>query len=108
MYSNYGPLQLLLGDFGMVLKELGGTENDALRLLLDNGIVGFAPYGIATWITARKAISSRNLELSLVLLLIVGASLVFPFMQSLPSAILFWIFFFTLKEIWSDSESRSN
>ncbi len=95
MYLRYSYLQMLFGNYGFVLNEIGGTENDLLRIVLDNGIVGFLPYGIATSILILLAIRRRNLEDVLIVSLVLVASMIFPFLQSLPSALLFWIFYFS-------------
>lgn len=95
LFMNYSPLQMLLGNYGFVLDELGGTENDLLRILLDNGIIGFLPYAVAVGILLLDAVKLRDFEGLLTVFLILMASMLFPFLQSLPSALLFWVYYFS-------------
>lgn len=93
-YLSYGPLELLFGNYGFILKQEGGTENDFLRLLLDCGLAGFCLYVGAIFVLITQAIQRRDGEDLLIALLIVALMNIFPFVQSLSSALLFWIYFF--------------
>lgn len=92
-YLSYGPLDLLFGNYGFILNQEGGTENDFLRLLLDCGIVGFCLYAGAIVSLITHALRRRDREDLLIALLIIGLMNIFPFVQSLSSALLFWIYF---------------
>lgn len=93
-YLSYGPLDLLFGNYGFILKQEGGTENDFLRLLLDCGFVGFSLYVFAIVALMIQAIRRRDREDLLIAVLIIGLMNIFPFIQSLSSALLFWVYFF--------------
>lgn len=93
-YLSYGALELLFGDYGFILKQEGGTENDFLRLLLDCGVVGFCLYAGAIIALITKAIKRSDSEGLVIALLIIGLMNIFPFVQSLSSALLFWVYFF--------------
>ena len=93
-YLSYGPLDLIFGNYGFILEQEGGTENDFLRLLLDCGLVGFCLYAGAIVSLITRALQRRDLEDLLSALLIIGLMNIFPFVQSLSSALLFWIYFF--------------
>lgn len=93
-YLSYGPLDLLFGNYGFIFEQQGGTENDFLRLLLDCGLVGFGLYAGAIVTLIALAIRRRDREGLLIALLIIGLMNIFPFVQSLSSALLFWIYFF--------------
>jgi O-antigen ligase len=105
-FLGYAPLELLFGRFGFSLMQEGATENDLLRILLDNGIVGFVPYLAATLAIGWRAIRQRDRELLFVLVLVLVASNIFPFMQSLPSATLFWVFVFCLPKLFPAGEAH--
>lgn len=93
-YLSYSPLDMLFGNYGFILKQEGGTENDFLRLLLDCGFMGFSLYAGAILALITKAIRRRDSEDLLIALLIIGLMNIFPFVQSLSSALLFWLYFF--------------
>lgn len=95
LFLNYGWLNKLFGDYGLVINVLGATENDMLRILLDNGLMGFLPYCVATFWMMSRAIVNRDSDTIGVLLLLLVATTLFPFLQSLPSTLLFWVYFFS-------------
>lgn len=106
-YLSYGPLDLLFGNYGFILKQEGGTENDFLRLLLDCGLVGFGLYAGAIVALIKKAIRRRDREDLLIALLIIALMNIFPFVQSLSSALLFWVYFFaTVDRVTSPRKGR--
>ena len=76
----------------------GGTENDFLRLLLDCGLVGFLLYGGAILMLIARAVKLKDFEGLLSASLIIVLMNLFPFVQSLSSALLFWIYFFSKME----------
>lgn len=93
-YLTYGPLDLLFGNYGFIFKQEGATENDFLRLLLDCGLVGFGLYAGAIFSLIIRAIRRRDREDLLIAFLIIGLMNIFPFVQSLSSSVLFWVYFF--------------
>jgi hypothetical protein len=93
-FFTYSPQEILVGNYGLILRKEGGTENDFLRLLLDCGVIGLLIYVFAIIALLRAAIRRRDPEDLLVALLIIVLMNVFPFVQSLSSALLFWVYFF--------------
>ncbi len=94
-FLNYDVVASLFGDYGFILREEGGTENDFLRMLLDNGIAGACIYVVAIGLMAWKAVRRRDWAgLSVVALIIVSMN-IFPFVQSLSSSLLFWLYAFS-------------
>jgi hypothetical protein len=90
-YVNYDWINIFLGKFGFI-REQGGTENDFLRILLDNGLVVLLIYLVGLAWVLKAAIQQRSAESVIAFMLIVAMMNVFPFIQSLNSAILFWMF----------------
>ncbi len=88
------PLNIIFGDYGLIAKVQGGTENDFLRLLMDCGFVGFALYFGAIAKLFSNAIRRRNREDFVNAVLITVLMNIFPFVQSLSSSFLFWVYFF--------------
>lgn len=97
-YLSYSPIDLVLGNYGFILRQEGGTENDFLRLLLDCGIFGFLIYSGAIVALIIRSIKGKDSEDFLVSLLIIVLMNIFPFVQSLSSALLFWVYFFSRME----------
>ncbi|MFM7013251.1 MAG: hypothetical protein ACKO0Z_28630 [Betaproteobacteria bacterium] len=97
-YLSYGPIDFLFGNQGFILMREGGTENDFLRLLLDCGLVGFLLYGGAIVTLIARAVKSKDFEGVLSASLIIVLMNLFPFFQSLSSALLFWVYFFSKME----------
>jgi hypothetical protein len=93
-YFSYSPINLVFGNIGFIQQQEGGTENDFLRLLLDCGFVGFSIYVLAVAALVIRAKRKKDAEGLFIALLIVTAMNIFPFIQSLSSAILFWLYFF--------------
>lgn len=93
-FFTYSPQEMLVGNYGFILRKEGGTENDFLRLLLDCGLVGLLIYVGAIVALLRAAVRRRDREDLLVAILIIVLMNVFPFVQSLSSALLFWVYFF--------------
>jgi hypothetical protein len=94
-YLSYGPIDLMLGNYGFILQQESGTENDFLRLLLDCGIAGFVIYSGAISALIIRSIKIKDSEDLLISVLVVVLMNIFPFIQSLSSALLFWIYFFS-------------
>lgn len=93
-YFGYDLINLLFGDYGFIFQQEGATENDFLRLLLDCGIAGFLIYVVAIFALMIKSFRNKNLEGFLISILIIVLMNLFPFVQSLSSALLFWVYFF--------------
>lgn len=93
-YLNYSPIDLLVGNYGFILQKEGGTENDFLRLLLDCGLLGFLIYVGALVALLVNALRRGEREDMLIVILIIVLMNIFPFIQSLFSATLFWVYFF--------------
>jgi hypothetical protein len=91
-YLSYSPLDMMLGNYGLIFAQQGGTENDLLRLLLDCGAVGLLLYALPWVLSLVRSARGRDLEGVAVLLLVMTLMNVFPFIQSLSSAVLFWLF----------------
>lgn len=94
-FSNFSPVEMLVGNYGFILRREGGTENDFLRLLLDCGLIGFLMYAGALLTLLIRAFRSRDWEDILTVLLILLLMNIFPFVQSLSSGLLFWVYFFS-------------
>jgi hypothetical protein len=96
-FLNYSPVEMFFGKFGYIFAQEGGTENDFLRLLLDNGILGFLIYflPLIIFICSRQKKYRNNSENILIGFLIIFLMNVFPFVQSLSSSLLLWLFIFT-------------
>jgi hypothetical protein len=93
-YFNYDWLNILFGKFGFIGAEISGTENDFLRILLDNGAILFLIYVVGLLSVLRASKYQRGIESIVVFVLIIGMMNIFPFIQSLSSTLLFWIFVF--------------
>lgn len=92
-YLSFGWIEIIFGNFGFIQKTEGATENDFLRLLLDCGLVGFLVYVSSIIAVLIRAIRNNDMEGIFVCILIVILMNIFPFVQSLSSAVLFWIYF---------------
>jgi hypothetical protein len=92
-FLSYGPIDLLLGNFGFVKATEGSTENDFLRLLLDCGLFGFLLYAAAIVALFNQARRAADAEGMLTCVLIIVLMNIFPFVQSLSSALLFWLYY---------------
>jgi hypothetical protein len=94
-FLTYSPIEMLFGRYGYIIEQQGGTENDFLRLLLDNGILGFSVYFIPLLMLIgkglRKRADSENFVLGMLIMVLMN---VFPFVQSLSSSLLYWLFIF--------------
>lgn len=91
-FLSYSPLEMVFGNFGFIFGKEGGTENDFLRLLLDCGFVGFAIFAGAIGAMIVKAVRNKDHESLFIALLIIVLMNIFPFVQSLSSALLFWVY----------------
>jgi hypothetical protein len=90
--ASYHAASVLFGDFGVVGRELGSVENDFLRIGLDNGVLLVGLYIGAMLRVAWLSIRERRYDALFVIALVVAVMNLFPFIQSLPSALLFWTF----------------
>jgi hypothetical protein len=93
-YLSYPAPAMLFGNFGFVLRGEGATENDFLRMLLDNGALCFVLYACALVTLWRTRRSPGQIEAAPAVLFIAVAMNLFPFIQSMSSAVLFWVFCF--------------
>jgi hypothetical protein len=93
-YLNYDVVEKLFGSYGFIQEEEGGTESDCLRLLLDCGILGLLMYLLAIGRLVLDSLRFRDRDGALVAGLIVVLMNVFPFVQSLSSTLLFWVYVF--------------
>jgi hypothetical protein len=93
-FVNYDWLNILFGKFGFIRAEIGGTENDFLRILLDNGAIHFLIYVVGLLWVLRASKYQRGIESIVVFVLIIGMMNLYPFIQSLSSSLLFWMFVF--------------
>jgi len=93
-FLTYHPSDFIVGRFGSILMAQGGTENDFLRLLLDCGLLGFLIYIIPIIALFIRGIRLKNLEDFVVAIMIFLLMNIFPFIQSLSSSLLFWVYFF--------------
>lgn len=91
-YLSLSPLELIFGRFGYIAATEGGTENDFLRLLLDCGLAGLTVYVAALAAMFIKAKRDRDTEGMISVGLIILLMNLFPFIQSLGSSFLFWIY----------------
>lgn len=95
-FSGYTPTDKLFGRHGFILSQIGGTESDWLRLLLDTGLTGLTCYGVAVASLLVTSLRRRDGE-ALFLTILVGTLMsIFPFIQSISSTLLFWVFTFNL------------
>lgn len=106
-FLSYAPMEMVFGRFGFILKEQGGTENDFLRILLDHGFICLLPYLLVVGRIFQLAIRRKNLELLAVGLLIMMLMNAFPFIQSLASTTLFWLFVFLLPYLGGEEGGSS-
>lgn len=107
-FFSYSPQEMLVGNYGFILQKEGGTENDFLRILLDCGLVGLLIYVGAIAALLRAAVRRRDREDLLVAILIIVLMNVFPFVQSLSSALLFWVYFFaTMRRRTQQTRARA-
>ncbi|MGZ9710861.1 O-antigen ligase family protein [Glaciimonas sp. GNP009] len=109
-FLNYPLEKIMFGNFGYIQAKEGGTENDFLRIALDNGVVGFMIYMIPFAILFLSKLKKRKLgsESGLIWILIFLLMNIFPFVQSLSSSLLFWIFAFTYLNYNSIRKSELN
>lgn len=101
-YLSFGPIELMFGNFGFINNAEGATESDFLRLLLDCGLLGLLLYAGAVAVLLVKAAREKDAEDGLVVILIIMLMNIFPFVQSLSSAVLFWIYIQSVlvRRIW--------
>lgn len=102
-FFKFNILNILFGDFGYVKAVLGATENDFLRILLDNGAFCFFLYCYGLALMLMAAVRQKSWEGVFVFCLIVTMMNMFPFIQSLNSALLFWFFAIFQKRILDGS-----
>lgn len=89
-FSGYDFGALLFGDFGYIQSVQGGTENDFLRIALDNGLMLSLLY-ISIFVGIIVTSIKRNdLELFIIILTVFLLMNIFPFIQSLSSTLMFW------------------
>lgn len=105
-YLSYGPIELIFGDHGYIQRKEGGTENDFLRILLDCGIIGLTLYAFAISSLIRRSIKQKDKEGLLVAILIIVLMNIFPFIQSLSSTLLFWVYFFSTRHTRHNHQTR--
>lgn len=95
-FSNYDSLSALFGNFGYIQRMQGGTENDFLRIALDNGLMLLMLY-ISMFVgMIATSIKRNDLELFLIVLTVFLLMNIFPFIQSLNSTLMFWTVFLSL------------
>ncbi len=93
-YLNYDGFAQLIGRYGYI-KGIGlFTESDFLQLLLDYGLLGLTAYVLAVARLLVLCLRRHDREGLFTLCLIVALMTVFPFVQSLFSATLFWLYYF--------------
>ncbi|WP_226698676.1 hypothetical protein [Qipengyuania gaetbuli] len=90
-YLNYSAANAAFGNLGYANRVIGSTESDFLRILMDAGFLSLFAYLIFLIGAFAKA-KKIGYEKSFHFLVIGVAMAVFPFIQSLNAAILFWIF----------------
>ncbi len=93
-YFSFSPFDMFVGNYGFILRKEGGTENDFMRLLLDCGLLGFLIYLGAIIILLVVALRRGEREDMLSVIMIIVVMNIFPFIQSLSSSTLFWVYFF--------------
>ncbi|MDE1947011.1 MAG: hypothetical protein KGL43_06885 [Burkholderiales bacterium] len=91
-FLSYSPLHLIFGNFGFILHQEGGSESDFLRLLLDCGVVGFGIYIAAIGALIGRAFRRGDREGLFIALTVIALMNIFPFVQSLSSSVLFWMY----------------
>lgn len=91
-FLSYSPTEMVFGNFGFIFGKEGGTENDFLRLLLDCGFIGFSIFAGAIAAMIIKSVRNKDYERLFIALLIIVLMNIFPFAQSLSSALLFWVY----------------
>lgn len=106
LFLDYDLLSVLFGRFGSV-KEAGGTESDLLHMLLDNGLSCFIIYIVALAHMFIIALRQRSNEMVLIALLIFTMMNIFPFIQSISSTLLFWLYLFANLQIANTHRSGS-
>ncbi|MFM9434681.1 hypothetical protein ACFDR9_001742 [Janthinobacterium sp. CG_23.3] len=102
-YLNYSSLEMIFGNFGFIGVREGGTENDFLRIALDNGAVCLVIYlsAILLLLFSRPRRDGASAEIKFMMLMIIALMNIFPYIQSLSSTLLFWIFMFIYLKVGS-------
>ena len=98
-YLNYNLNEIIFGKYGFILFKEGGTENDFLRILLDCGLSIFLIYFSSIVYCAYNSSIKKNWFNLFLIILIFFIMNIFPFIQSLASGILFWLFYFYIIKI---------
>jgi len=105
LFLEYDMISILFGDLGLVNKLIGASESDFLRILLDCGLFGllFYVFVLVTLYRAMRRNSEKYSNLEFAILVVAMA--IFPFIQSLSSTLLFWVFYWVLmmpneKPVW--------
>lgn len=92
LFLEYDPVSTLFGNLGLVNRIVGASESDFLRILLDCGIFGLLFY-VFVLITLHRSMRRNSERYSnLEFAILVVAMAIFPFIQSLGSTLLFWVF----------------
>lgn len=93
-FLQYEWYHLIFGNVGYATSVGIFPESDFLRLLLDCGILGLILYVLALYLLYRKRYKSNFYGL-VFFSCIIAAMSIFPFLQSLNAAVLFWFLFFS-------------
>lgn len=93
---NYDFASFIFGNYGYIQDLQGGTENDFLRIALDNGLMLSILYVSIFTVMIFNSVKKRDLELFIIVMSVFILMNIFPFIQSLSSTLMFWTVFLSL------------
>ena len=95
-FLKYDFASIIFGNYGYIQDFQGGTENDFLRIALDNGLILLILYAIIFSLLIFASIKKKDLELFIIVMSVFLLMNLFPFIQSLSSTLMFWTLFLSI------------
>ena len=95
-FLKYDFASIIFGNYGYIQNFQGGTENDFLRIALDNGLMLLILYATIFSLMIFVSIKKKDFELFIIVTSVFVLMNVFPFIQSLSSTLMFWTLFLSI------------
>jgi len=96
VFIEYNAIHSLFGDYEAMRENYFSTENDYFGILLNGGFFLFLIYLVGLFYIFKHFVFRLSIKHVLIPFLVVSLMFAFPFLQSLPMGVLFWVFVFML------------
>ena len=96
IYMEYTAMQMLFGGYEFMSESYLPTENDFLGIMLNGGLFLLLIYLSGLFYIIKYFAFKYDIKHTLIPFVIILLMFIFPFIQSLPMGVLFWVFIFTL------------